>query len=75
MYIPEKLMSIETLIDRTQNMNPIEFEDFADNNGIEVEWLEQCFTNYNDGIYQATLPQYGDAHVEAVDGSDITVII
>jgi hypothetical protein len=75
MYIPETLMSIETLIERTQNMTPIEFEDFADNNGIEVEWMEVCLTNYNDGLYQATLPQYGDAYVEAVDGSNITVII
>ncbi len=75
MYIPETLMSIETLIERTQNMTPIEFEDFADNNGIEVEWMEVCLTNYNDGLYHATLPQYGDAYVEAVDGSNITIII
>jgi hypothetical protein len=37
--------------------------------------MEVCLTNYNDGLYQATLPQYGDAYVEAVDGSNITVII
>jgi hypothetical protein len=75
MYPVETLMSIETLIERTQNMNPVEFEDFADNNGIDVEWLEVCLTNYNDGLYHATLPQYGDAYVEAVDGSNITIII
>jgi hypothetical protein len=75
MYIPETLMSIETLIERTNGMTPIEFENFADDNGIEVEWLEVCLTNYNDGLYHATLPQYGDAYVEAVDGSNITIII
>jgi len=73
MYIPETLLSIETLIERTNGMNPEEFEDFADNNGIEVEWLEVCVTNYNEGLYNATLPQYGDVNVFAVNGSSIEI--
>jgi len=72
MYIT-KLMSIETLIQRTNGMTPIEFENFADDNGIEVEWLDVCLSDYNYGFYNATLPQYNGADVFANDGSPIEI--
>jgi DNA-binding phage protein len=73
MYIPETLMSIETLIERTNGMTPIEFENFADDNGIEVEWLDVTLSNYNDGFYNAILPQYEYVSVFASDGSSIEI--
>ena len=72
MYIT-KLMSIETLIEKTNGMTPVEFENFADDNGIEVEWLDVTLSDYNDGFYNATLPQYNGADVFSLNGSPIEI--
>jgi hypothetical protein len=73
MYTTETLMNVETLIERTNGMTPLEFENFADDNGIEVEWLEVCVSNYNEGMYNATLPQYEYVNVFAMNGSPIEI--
>jgi hypothetical protein len=73
MNTTETLMNVETLIERTNGMTPIEFENFADNNGIEVEWMEVCVSNYNEGLYNAILPQYEYVSVFAMNGSPIEI--
>ena len=73
MNTTETLMNVETLIERTNGMTPIEFENFTDSNGIEVEWLEVCVSNYNEGMYNATLPQYEYVNVFAMNGSPIEI--
>jgi hypothetical protein len=73
MNTTETLMNVETLIERTNGMTPMEFENFADNNGIEVEWMEVCVSNYNEGLYNAILPQYEYVNVFAMNGSPIEI--
>lgn len=67
------MMNIETLIENTNGMTPNQFESYCDSNGIYIEWLEVTLSNFNDGVYFVTLPDYENANVYAVNGSAIEI--
>jgi len=64
-------MTLETLIKETAGMDPEKFEAYCETNGIETEWLEVCVTDFNDGLYNVTLPDYGDIGVYGINGTGI----
>jgi len=64
-------VSIETLKNETTGMNPVQFEAYCEANGIFIEWLDVTLTDFNDGFYNVTLPDYEYAEVFASDGSVI----
>jgi hypothetical protein len=66
-------ISLEQLIKETAGMNPVQFEAYCDNNGIQTEWLEVCVSDFNDGFYNVILPDYNDVNVFASDGSAVEV--
>jgi len=66
-------ISIKTLIESTNGMNPIQFETYCETNKIKIEWLDVTLTDFNDGFYNVILPQYGNAEVFASDGSPIEI--
>ena len=61
----------ETLMIVTAGMNPVQFEAHCDINQIQIEWLEVCLTDFNDGLYNVSLPAYNDVNVFALNGSAI----
>ncbi len=64
-------MTLQTLMNETAGMYPVQFEAYCEKNDIFVEWLEVCVTDFNNGLYIVTLPDYGDANIFASDGSTI----
>lgn len=64
-------ITLETLMNETTGMNPVQFEAYCEKNNILVEWLEVCITDFNDGVYNVALSDYDDVSVFAVDGSTI----
>ena len=66
-------ISIKTLIESTNGMNPIQFETYCETNKIQIEWLDVTLTDFNDGFYNVILTQYGNAEVFASDGSPIEI--
>jgi hypothetical protein len=64
-------ITLQTLMNETAGMNPVQFEAYCENNGIQTEWLEVCVTDFNDGVYNVTLPDYGDVNIFAINGSTI----
>lgn len=66
-------ISLEQLIKETAGMNPVQFEAHCEANGIQIEWLDVCITDYNEGFYNATLPDYNDVNVFASDGSAVEI--
>ena len=66
-------ISIKTLIESTNGMNPIQFETYCETNKIQIEWLDVTLTDFNDGFYNVILPQYGNVEVFASDGSPIEI--
>ena len=67
------MIPIQTLIESTNGMNPVQFEAYCETNGIFVEWLDVTLTDLNDGFYNVTLPDYNYAEVFASDGSPIEI--
>ena len=65
--------TLEQLIQETAGMAPAQFESYCDTNGIQTEWLDVCVSDFNNGFYNVTLPDYEDANVFAIDGSTITI--
>ena len=63
--------TLETLMNETAGMNPVQFEAYCERNSILVEWLDVTLTDFNDGFYNVTLPAYNDVNVFASDGSVI----
>ena len=70
---PNTMTRIETLSQRTNGMNPIQFEAYCESNGILIEWLDVTLTDLNDGVYHITLPEYGNRCVFSMNGSPIEV--
>ena len=66
-------ISLEQLIKETAGMNPVQFEAHCEANEIQIEWLDVCITDYNEGFYNATLPDYNDVNVFASDGSAVEI--
>ena len=66
-------ISIKTLIESTNGMNPIQFETYCETNKIQIEWLDVTLTDFNEGFYNVTLPDYNDANVFASDGSAVEI--
>jgi hypothetical protein len=64
-------ITLETLMNETTGMNPVQFEAYCETNGIQTEWLEVCITDFNDGVYNVALSDYDDVNVFAIDGSTI----
>ena len=62
-------ITLEQLIKETAGMNPVQFEAHCEANGIQIEWLDVTLTDFNDGFYNVTLPDYNDVNVFASDGS------
>ena len=65
------MITIQTLIENTNGMNPVQFESYCETNGIYIEWLDVTLTDLNDGFYNVILPDYDDAEVFASDGEAI----
>ena len=65
--------TLEQLIQETAGLTPSQFENYCDTNGIQIEWLDVCVSDFNNGFYNVTLPDYEDANVFASDGSTITI--
>ena len=59
------------LIIDTRDMTPNQFESYCDFNGIQTEWLEVTLSNFNDGVYHITLPEYGNRCVYSFNGGPI----
>ena len=66
-------ITLEQLIKETAGMNPVKFEAHCEANGIEIEWLDVTLTDFNEGFYNVTLPDYNDANVFASDGSVVEI--
>ena len=66
-------ITLEQLIKETAGMNPLQFETYCETNGIQTEWLDVTLTDFNEGFYNATLPDYNDVNVFASDGSVIEI--
>lgn len=67
------MKNLKEVIQETTGMNPVQFEAYCDNNGIQTEWLEVCVSDFNDGFYNVSLPDYNDANVFASDGSAVEI--
>ena len=66
-------ITLEQLIKETAGMNPVQFEAYCETNGIYTEWLDVTLTNFNEGFYNVTLPDYNDVNVFASDGSVVEI--
>lgn len=66
-------IKIEKLIEATKGMNPVQFERYCDINQIQIEWLDVSPNDFNEGIYNVTLPVYLDINVFAINGSAIEI--
>jgi hypothetical protein len=66
-------ITLEQLIKETAGMNPVQFEAYCETNGIQTEWLDVTLTDFNEGFYNATLPDYNDVNVFASDGSVVEI--
>jgi len=64
-------ITLQTIMNETAGMNPVQFEAYCETNGIETEWLEVCITDFNIGLYTVALPDYGDVNIFAINGSTI----
>jgi hypothetical protein len=64
------MKNLKQLVEETKGMTPVQFEKFAEENEIFVEWMEVCVTNLNEGMYEVYLPEY-DSTIWSVDGSEI----
>ena len=64
------MKNLKQLVEETKGMTPVQFEKFAEENEIFVEWMEVCVTNLNEGMYEVYLPEY-DSTLWSVDGSEI----
>ena len=64
------MKNLKQLVEETKGMTPVQFEKFAEENNIFVEWMEVCVTNLNEGMYEVYLPEY-DSTLWSVDGSEI----
>ncbi len=64
------MKNLKQLVEETKGMTPVQFEKFAEENKIFVEWMEVCVTNFNEGMYEVYLPEY-DSTIWSVDGSEI----
>lgn len=69
----ERVKSLIALTEITEGMTPNEFEGYCELAGIETEWLVTSPTDFNDGIYHVTLPQYGYRCVFSMNGSPIEI--
>ena len=64
-------LTLQNLMIATDGMSPVEFEAYCDHTQIQIEWLEVCLTDFNDGLYIVSLPAYNDVNVFALNGSAI----
>jgi hypothetical protein len=63
-------LSIEDIIKETKGMTPKQFESYAEQNDIFLEWDEVCVSDFNHGVYSVALPEY-DQIVYSLNGSPI----
>ncbi len=63
-------LSIEDIIKETKGMQPKQFEAYAEQNAIFLEWDEVGVSDFNQGVYSVALPDY-DKAVYAFDGEPI----
>ncbi len=66
-------ITLEQLIKETAGMNPVQFEAYCETNGIQTEWLDVTLSDFNEGFYNVTLPDYNDRSVFASDGSEVEI--
>lgn len=66
-------ITLKQLIKETAGMNPVQFEAYCETNKIETEWLDVTLTDFNEGFYNVTLPDYNDRSVFASDGSEVEI--
>ena len=66
-------ITLNQLITETKGMNPVQFEAYCSNNKIEIEWLDVTINDFNDGFYNAVLPDFNFAEVFASDGSEVEI--
>jgi hypothetical protein len=68
-----RMKSLMNLCEATEGMTPNEFEGYCELKGILTEWLVVSPTDFNDGIYHITLPDYGYRCVYSMNGSPIEI--
>jgi hypothetical protein len=73
--IPSTEITLKQLIKETTGMNPVQFQAYCETNGIQTEWLDVSLTDFNEGFYNVTLPDYNDVNVFACDGSIVKIEI
>jgi len=66
-------ITLQQLIKETAGMNPVQFEAYCETNGIQTEWLDVTLSDFNEGFYNVTLPDYNDRSVFASDGSEVEI--
>jgi hypothetical protein len=66
-------ITLQQLIKETAGINPVQFEVYCETNKIETEWLDVTLTDFNEGFYNVTLPDYNDRSVFASDGSEVEI--
>ena len=70
---PKVMKTIQNLVEETKGMTPVQFEKFAEENEIFVEWMEVCVSNFNEGMYEVYLPDY-DSTIWSVNGGEIQIM-
>ena len=61
---------IETIIEQTKGMTPRDFERYADQNNIVIEWGDEYPMRFVGGTYMVELPDY-EVVAYAVNGGPI----
>jgi hypothetical protein len=74
--IMSRLKSLMNLVNITEGgpgMKPTEFQAYCELAGIRIEPLVTSPTNYNEGIYHITLPDYGYRCVYSMNGQPVEI--
>jgi len=69
----KSLMNLVNITEGGPGMTPNEFEAFCELAGIQTEWLVVSPMNFNDGIYNVTLPEYGYRCAYSYNGSPVEI--
>jgi len=69
----KSLMNLVNITEGGPGMKPTEFEAYCELAGIQRTYLVTSPTNFNDGIYHITLPEYGYRCVFSMNGQPVVI--
>ena len=69
----KSLMNLCEIVEGGPGMKPNEFEAYCELAGIQRTYLVTSPTNFNDGIYHITLPEYGYRCVFSMNGQPVVI--